>query len=74
MRFYVRQPLRITTPTIESHFQEEGVEDEIKVFDYDMVKSGLADIVSIELHKLKRCENLTIMMRNFVAITGRKHH
>lgn len=46
MRLYVQEPSRVT-PAILDHFADEGVEDEINVFDYDMAKSGLASIVSI---------------------------
>ncbi|XP_037029455.1 xaa-Pro aminopeptidase ApepP-like [Bradysia coprophila] len=45
VRLYVLEPSRIT-PNIREHFQEEGVEDEIEVFDYDLTKAGLADIVA----------------------------
>lgn len=46
VRLYVQEPSRIT-PTIQLHFEEEGVGDEITFFDYDMAKSGLANVVSI---------------------------
>lgn len=46
VRLYVEQPTRIT-PAIFSHFEEEGVEEEIKIFDYGLAKAGLADVVSI---------------------------
>lgn len=45
VRLYLQHPSRITQAILE-HFDEEGVEDEIKVFDYDQVKAGLANIVS----------------------------
>lgn len=44
VRLYVEQTSRITTE-IWKHFQEEGVEDEIKVFDYNLIKTGLKNIV-----------------------------
>ncbi|KAJ6605041.1 Xaa-Pro aminopeptidase ApepP [Pseudolycoriella hygida] len=42
LRLYVEQPTRITAEIV-SHFTEEGVE--VKVFDYSLVKSGLAEVV-----------------------------
>lgn len=46
MRLYVEKPSRITQEIL-SHFEEEGVGEEIIVSDYSLAKSGLADIVSI---------------------------
>lgn len=48
VHLYVEQPSRITEE-IEKHFQEEGVEDEIKVFDYNLIKTGLKNIVSVNI-------------------------
>lgn len=51
VRLYVEQPTRITAE-IEKHFQEEGVEDEIKVSDYNLIKTGLKNIVSVNMNHM----------------------
>lgn len=45
VRLYVLDRSRITTKILD-HFEEEGVKDEVKVFEYDLIKAGLTDIVS----------------------------
>lgn len=46
MRLYIKGGVWRITPTILAHFEDEGVKDEIKVYDYELAVAGLAEIVS----------------------------
>lgn len=45
---YVLDASRIT-PKIRTHFEEEGVADEIKVYEYELAFGGFSEIVSVSV-------------------------